>query len=98
MPCLNQIQTGMRGIAVIHMCAPLVDSKSSLMQVRELDQTSLIVTVAQIGATERAIEWATVEVSCEYRLSHGYDIISLGRSTICMHDVIMTSLEHSGTV
>jgi hypothetical protein len=55
------------------------------------------VTVAQIGATERAIEWATVEVSCEYRLSHGYDIISLGQSTICMCDVIMTSLEHSGT-
>jgi hypothetical protein len=58
---------------------------------------SLSVTVAQIGATERAIEWATVEVSCEYRLSHGYDIISLGQSTICMCDVIMTSLEHSGT-
>jgi hypothetical protein len=55
------------------------------------------VTVVQIGATERAIEWATVEVSCEYRLSHGYDIISLGQSTIHTCDVIMTSLEHSGT-
>jgi hypothetical protein len=55
------------------------------------------VTVARIGATERAIKWATVEVSCEYRLSHDYDIISLGQSTICMCDVIMTSLVYSGT-
>jgi hypothetical protein len=47
---------------------------------------------------ERAIEWATVKVSCEYRLSHDYDIISLGQSTIHMYDVIMTSVEHSGTV
>jgi hypothetical protein len=38
------------------------------------------VTVARIGATERAIERIKVEVSCEYRLSHGYDIISLGHS------------------
>jgi hypothetical protein len=57
-----------------------------------------LVTVVQIGAMERAIEWATVEVSCEYRLSHGYDIISLGRSTIRTCNVIMTSSEHSGTV
>jgi hypothetical protein len=56
------------------------------------------VTVARIGATERAIEWLQVEVSCEYGLSHGYDIISLGQSTICTYDVIMTSVEHSGTV
>jgi hypothetical protein len=39
-----------------------------------------IVTVARIGATERAIERIQVEVSCECRLSHGYDIISLGHS------------------
>jgi hypothetical protein len=36
-----------------------------------------------------------VEVSCEYRLSHGYDIISLGHSTICISDVTMTSSEQS---
>jgi hypothetical protein len=40
----------------------------------------LLVTVVQIGATERAIERIQVEVSCECRLSHGYDIISLGHS------------------
>jgi hypothetical protein len=40
----------------------------------------LIVTEARIGATERAIERRQVEVSCECRLSHGYDIISLGHS------------------
>jgi hypothetical protein len=34
-----------------------------------------------------------VEVSCEYRLSHGYDIISLGHSTIRISDVTMTSAE-----
>jgi hypothetical protein len=42
--------------------------------------TTSIVTVARIGATERAIERIQVEVSCECRLSHGYDIISLGHS------------------
>jgi hypothetical protein len=36
-----------------------------------------------------------VEVSCEYRLSHGYDIISLGHSTIRISDVTMTSSEQS---
>jgi hypothetical protein len=34
-----------------------------------------------------------VEVSCEYRLSHGYDIISLGHSIIRISDVTMTSSE-----
>jgi hypothetical protein len=38
------------------------------------------VTEARIGTTERAIERKQVEVSCECRLSHGYDIISLGHS------------------
>jgi hypothetical protein len=52
--------------------------------------------VVQIGATERAIERIGVEVSCEYRLSHGYDIISLGHSTIHISDVTMTSSEQSG--
>jgi hypothetical protein len=40
----------------------------------------LLVTVTQIGAMERTIERTQVEVSCECRLSHGYDIISLGHS------------------
>jgi hypothetical protein len=44
---------------------------------------------------ERVIEWEGVEVSCEYRLSHGYDIISLGHSTIRISDVTMTSSEQS---
>jgi hypothetical protein len=51
------------------------------------------VTVARIGATERAIERIGVEVSCEYGLSHGYDIISLGHSMIRISDVTMTSSE-----
>jgi hypothetical protein len=55
------------------------------------------IMVAQIGATERAIERLQVEVSCEYGLSHGYDIISLGHSMIHISDVIMTSPEQSGT-
>jgi hypothetical protein len=61
-------------------------------------ELELSVTVARIGATERAIEWIRVEVSCEYRLSHGYDIISLGHSTIRISDVTMTSSGQSGTV
>jgi hypothetical protein len=50
------------------------------------------VTVARIGATERAIERKQVEVSCEYRLSHGYDIISLGNSGTILRYIYLMSL------
>jgi hypothetical protein len=61
--------------------------------IMEMKRSCEDVTVARIGATERAIKRIRVEVSCEYRLSHGYDIISLGHSTLRISDVTMTSSE-----
>jgi hypothetical protein len=59
------------------------------------------VTIARIGATERAIEWkgSKCHVSADYHMamtSLVWDILEW--STICISDVTMTSSEQSGAV